>query len=82
MCFHSEDWLFCLFSVICRNGALAGINFIFAINPEFVCRCVMWKVYVCSVLVRCEIGSANLPGEKRRMEMTWWVYVAGRRGPS
>lgn len=39
----------------------------------------MWKVYVCSVLIRGEIGRANLPGEKGRMEMTWLVYVARRR---
>lgn len=31
----------------------------------------MWKVYVCYVLVRDEIGRENLPGKKGRMGMIW-----------
>lgn len=42
----------------------------------------MWKVCAGSVLVGGDIGRMNLPGEKGRMEITWWMDVARGGGPS
>lgn len=62
--------MFCLLSAICRNGALAGINFLFEITPEFVCGCVRWKMYVWSVLKRGWMAGPQGPGERAGVEMS------------
>lgn len=69
--------ILCLLSVIRGNEALAGVNYLFEINPEFVCGCVRWYTWS----VRSEVTMAKGPGERGSVEMTWWVFVAVGRRP-